>query len=121
MAKTSTAMEVGQEGSLREGLETAIRERVREIIEMVLQEEMEAALGLHHQEPQQQMRPQRSLSALPKKQPRNGPEPTYKFGCLTWPHFETSPIDLPEAIRNAGQLTFRCAAGSEPRRARTFL
>jgi hypothetical protein len=37
-------MEVGQEGSLREGLEAAIRERVREIIEMVLQEEVEAAL-----------------------------------------------------------------------------
>ena len=37
MGKTSTAMEVGQEGSLREGLEAAIRERVREIIEMVLQ------------------------------------------------------------------------------------
>jgi putative transposase len=45
MAKTSTAIEVGQEGSLREGLEAAIRERVREIIEMVLQEEVEAALG----------------------------------------------------------------------------
>src|SRR6202521_2340750 len=45
MAKTSTAMEVGQEGSLREGLEAAIRERVREIIEMVLQEEVETALG----------------------------------------------------------------------------
>ena len=38
-------MEVGQEGCLREGLEAAIRERVREIIEMVLQEEVEAALG----------------------------------------------------------------------------
>ncbi len=36
MAKTSTATEVGQEGSLREGLEAAIRERVREIIELVL-------------------------------------------------------------------------------------
>lgn len=45
MAKTSTATEVGQEGSLREGLEAAIRERVREIIEMVLQEEVAAALG----------------------------------------------------------------------------
>src|SRR5437660_3153119 len=45
MAKSSTAMEVGQEGSLREGLEVAISERVREIIEMVLQEEVEAALG----------------------------------------------------------------------------
>ncbi len=45
MAKTSTAREVGQEGSLREGLEAAIRERVREIIEMVLQEEVEGALG----------------------------------------------------------------------------
>jgi len=45
MAKTSTAMEVGQEASLREGLEAAIRERVREIIELVLQEEVEAALG----------------------------------------------------------------------------
>lgn len=45
MAKTSTARDVGQEGSLREGLEPAIRERVREIIEMVLQEEVEAALG----------------------------------------------------------------------------
>lgn len=45
MTKTSIAMEVGQECSLREGLETAIRERVREIIEMVLQEEVEGALG----------------------------------------------------------------------------
>src|ERR1700692_5115697 len=45
MAKTSTAMEVGQECSLREGVEATIRERVREIIEMVLQEEVEAALG----------------------------------------------------------------------------
>lgn len=45
MAKTSIAVEVGQEGSLREGLEAAIRERVRGIIEMVLQEEVEAALG----------------------------------------------------------------------------
>jgi putative transposase len=45
MAKTSTAMEVGQEGSLREGLEAPIPERVREIIEMVLQEEVEATLG----------------------------------------------------------------------------
>jgi hypothetical protein len=43
MAKTSTAVEVGQESSLREGLEATIRER--EIIEMVLQEEVEAALG----------------------------------------------------------------------------
>ncbi|MGH9792864.1 MAG: IS256 family transposase [Candidatus Acidiferrales bacterium] len=45
MAKTSTATEVNQEGSLREGLEAAIRERVREIIELVLEEEVEAALG----------------------------------------------------------------------------
>ncbi len=45
MAKTSTATEAGQEGSLREGLEAAIRERVRELIEMVLEEEVEAALG----------------------------------------------------------------------------
>ncbi len=45
MAKTSTAPEAGQEGSLREGLEAAIRERVRELIEMVLEEEVEAALG----------------------------------------------------------------------------
>jgi len=45
MAKTSIAREVGQEGSLREGLEATIRERVRGIIEMVLQEEVEAALG----------------------------------------------------------------------------
>ena len=45
MTKTSTAVEVGQEGSLREGLEAAIRERVREIIEMVLEEEVESALG----------------------------------------------------------------------------
>jgi hypothetical protein len=41
MAKTSTAMEVGQECFLREGLEATIRERVREIIELVLQEEVE--------------------------------------------------------------------------------
>jgi len=45
MVKTSTEREVGQEGSLREGLEAAIRERVREIIELVLEEEVEAALG----------------------------------------------------------------------------
>ena len=45
MAKTSTEKEVGQEGSLREGLEAAIRERVREIIEMVLEKEVESALG----------------------------------------------------------------------------
>ena len=45
MAKASTAKELGQEGSLREGLETAIRERVREIIEMILEEEVDQALG----------------------------------------------------------------------------
>jgi len=45
MVKTSTEREVDQEGSLREGLEAAIRERVREIIEMVLEEEVESALG----------------------------------------------------------------------------
>src|SRR5215470_3493642 len=45
MVKTSTEREVDQEGSLREGLEAAIRERVREIIELVLEEEVEAALG----------------------------------------------------------------------------
>ena len=45
MAKTSIAVEEGQEGSLREGLEAAIRERVREVMEMVLEEEVEAALG----------------------------------------------------------------------------
>lgn len=45
MAKTSIEREVGQEGSLREGLEAAIRERVREIIELVLEEEVERALG----------------------------------------------------------------------------
>ena len=32
MVKTSTEREVDQEGSLREGLEAAIRERVQEII-----------------------------------------------------------------------------------------
>jgi putative transposase len=45
MAKTSIEREVGQEGSLREGLEAAIRERVREIIEVVLEEEVATALG----------------------------------------------------------------------------
>jgi hypothetical protein len=45
MAKTSTATEAGQEGSLRERLEAAIRERVREVIELILEEEVEAALG----------------------------------------------------------------------------
>jgi len=43
--KTSIGQEVIQEGSLREGLEAAIRERVREIIEMVLEEEVESTLG----------------------------------------------------------------------------
>jgi putative transposase len=45
VAKTSIAREAGQEGSLREGLEAAIRERVREIIELTLEEEVETALG----------------------------------------------------------------------------
>jgi putative transposase len=45
MAKTSIAMEAGQEGSLREGLAATIRERVKEIIELVLAEEVEAGLG----------------------------------------------------------------------------
>ena len=45
MAKTSTVSEVGQEGSLRDGLEAAIRQRVREMIEMVLEGEVEATLG----------------------------------------------------------------------------
>jgi|GEM_PF-5378454 len=45
MAKSSTPTEAGQEGSLREGLEAAIRERVREVIELILGEEVEAALG----------------------------------------------------------------------------
>ena len=45
MRKTSIGQEVIQEGSLREGLEADIRERVREIIEMVLEEEVESTLG----------------------------------------------------------------------------
>ena len=45
MAKTGTERELGQEGSLREGLEAAIRERVREVIETILEEEMDTALG----------------------------------------------------------------------------
>jgi putative transposase len=45
MAKASIGREVVQEGSLREGLEAAIRERVREVIELILEEEVEAALG----------------------------------------------------------------------------
>src|ERR1700688_2181959 len=45
MAKTSIGREVVQEASLREGLEAAIRERVREVIELILEEEVEAALG----------------------------------------------------------------------------
>jgi len=45
MAKTSIAREGVQEGSLREGLEAEIRERVREVIELILEEEVEVALG----------------------------------------------------------------------------
>jgi len=45
MVKTGTEREAGQEGSLREGLEAAIRERVREVIELILEEEVGAALG----------------------------------------------------------------------------
>ena len=45
MGKTSTGIEVVQEGSLRGGREVAIRERVRELIELVLEEEVESALG----------------------------------------------------------------------------
>ena len=51
MAETSTATEAGQERSLREGLEAAIREQVREIIEMVLEEEVEGALGAGRSQP----------------------------------------------------------------------
>lgn len=43
MANPSTATEVIQKGSLRESLEAAIRER--EIIELALEEEVEAAVG----------------------------------------------------------------------------
>ena len=50
MAKTSTAKEPDQERSLREGLETAIRGRVREIIEMILEEEVDQALGAKRSE-----------------------------------------------------------------------
>ena len=67
MTKTSTAMEVGQEGSLREGLEATIRERVREIIEMVLQEE--ASIQRH--------------SSHYVCLPRNGRN---KLGCLALSH-----------------------------------
>src|ERR1700688_2307202 len=45
MAKTNIEREVGQEGSLLEGLEAAVRERVRESIELTLEEEVETALG----------------------------------------------------------------------------
>ena len=45
MAKTSIAREVGQESSRREGLGAAIWEWVREVIEMVLQEEVEVTPG----------------------------------------------------------------------------
>ncbi|MBZ5660371.1 MAG: transposase [Acidobacteriia bacterium] len=45
MAKTSIGREVVQEGSLQERLEAAIRERVREVIELILEEEVDAALG----------------------------------------------------------------------------
>ena len=51
MAKTSIAKELDQEGSLREGLEAAIRERVREIIEMVLGQEVDQALGAGRSRP----------------------------------------------------------------------
>jgi hypothetical protein len=45
MAKTSIGREVVQEGFLREGLEAAIRERLPEAIELILEEEVDAALG----------------------------------------------------------------------------
>jgi putative transposase len=45
MAKASTVKELDQEGSLQEGLETAVRERVREIIEMILEEKVDQALA----------------------------------------------------------------------------
>ncbi len=50
MAKTSTARDLGQEGSLLESLEVLLRERVREVIETVLEEEVEAALGASRSE-----------------------------------------------------------------------
>jgi putative transposase len=81
MAKTSSAVEVGQEGSLREGLEAAIRELVREIIEMVLQEEVEAALGAP-----------RSQRAAERSGYRHGSKPrrlTLRTG--------TVPLDVPQA------------------------
>ena len=45
MAKTSIAAGAIQEATLREGLEAAIRERVREVIELILEEEVDTALG----------------------------------------------------------------------------
>jgi transposase-like protein len=45
VAKTSIAAGAIQEGTLREGLEAAIRERVREVIELILEEEVDTALG----------------------------------------------------------------------------
>jgi len=92
MAKTSTAMEVGQEGSLREGLEAAIRERVREIIEMVLQEEVEAALG------------------APRSQ-----RVAERAGLPAW--IEATEADLPHGHRAAGRAA-GAAGGGRWRRAR---
>jgi transposase len=45
MAKTSTGIEEVQEGSLREGLEAVIRERVGKLIELVLEEEVEVGVS----------------------------------------------------------------------------
>jgi hypothetical protein len=45
MAKTSTAREMRQESFLPESLEAAIRDRVREVIEMLLREEKGSGAG----------------------------------------------------------------------------
>ena len=46
MEKTSIAAGAIQEATLREGLEAAIRERVQEVIELILEEEVDTALAL---------------------------------------------------------------------------
>jgi transposase-like protein len=84
---------VSQEGSLREGLEAAIRERVRELIEMVLEQEVESALGAS--------RHQRVAERSGYRHGRKSRRLTLRTGTV---HVGVPRARLVDALRHVSQL-----------------
>jgi len=104
MAKTSTATEAGQEGSLREGLEAAIRERVREVIELILEEEVGAALGAS-----------RSQRVAERSGYRHGAEREWQSGLV--PRYRRGSAEVEQSVLGvylAGSNTRRIRGALEP-------